>query len=201
MNNVEDKVVFDTPKPLKLLAEDFIREYRANRYLKMATREELINREADIVANLFKFDEAQKKYVPIFNIDENGFYRGIRNLDWLRMATEVREEFRLREELSTDLPSLKNTYKCECRLSESKWAVRPDLFQQSQQSLDSYKLPELLFRYQKKEYNTDFMNKGRMAEPPSTTSPAMKKRSPTMWTNMLYRCYSPAQKKPTTHPK
>lgn len=159
--NAEEVVFFDSPKALNNMTGEWIKLYRKNPYLRELTIQDLSDREADIAQNMMRFDEVRQKYVPIFNIGKDGIYRPVRNLDWLRMYTEVYEEFRSRGTKALKLPSMAEMFDCQKRLLKTQ-AVRPKLIEASKQSMDNYELPKLLFRYSKRKYNEEFLKKGML---------------------------------------
>ena len=146
----------------------WIPQYRTNRYLSKLSEHELVDRLSGIYQNLFVFDEKQQKYKFNYHTDGDGIYKPVRNLDWLKMCTEVEEEFRIRGLKIPELPSLAPTLACERKLSNSGWAKRPDLIEVSEPSLDSYEIPRRLFRYSKKQYNENFINLGQIRVNPAS---------------------------------
>lgn len=151
------------------MASVWIPQYQANRYLRNLSERDLGDRLAGIMQNLFKFDEKQQKYQINFHVDSNGIYKPVRNLDWLKMLTDVDEEIRIRSLKTPKLPSHAPTLACERRLSKSDWAGRPDLIEDSKPSLETYEVPDRLFRYSKKQYNENLMNLGQLRITPAST--------------------------------
>lgn len=147
----------------------WIPQYQADRYLSNISEDELVDRLADITQNLYKFDEKQQKYQCNYHVDSNGIYKPVRNLDWLKMLTDVDEEIRIRRLENLELPSLAPTLACERRLSKSDWARRPDLIEASKPSLETYEIPNRLFRYSKKQHNENLMSLGQLRIAPAST--------------------------------
>lgn len=165
----ENIILFGQPIPLINMDSVWIEKYRANRYLHEQNAQQLTHRLSDIAQNLMTFDEKTGKYVPNYNLSSDGIYMPVRNLDWLKMATEVYEEFRLRCMDLPDLPSQAPIAACEKKLSKTGWANRPDLVEVSKPSLDTYEVPNLLFRYSTKKYNKQFVDLGRVRVVPASS--------------------------------
>lgn len=150
---------FSRPTPINSLAEHWIREYRVNRYLKQLSAVELDERSADIVSNmLFLADDG--KYRPRFRIREDRIYSPIRNLDFLRMATDIWEEARIRGHTVVETPLEPARLQIAKRLTDESWCRHPDWVTASRLSLERYERPRMLFRFSKTKWNLDFIRNG-----------------------------------------
>lgn len=155
------------PIPINSLPEHWIREYRVNRYLKQLSTVELYERTADIVSNmLFLADDG--KYRPRFRVRADRIYAPIRNLDFLRMATDVWEEARLRGTADVDTLLDPTRLQIAKRLTDESWCRRPNWVTASRLSLERYKRPRMLFRFSKAQWNLDFISCGRTHVSPAS---------------------------------
>jgi hypothetical protein len=148
------------------LAEYWIREYRANRYLQYLSADDLDARIADIVSNLMALSD-DGKYRPRFNVRKDHIYAPIRNLDFLRMATDAWEEMRLRGNAPRPFSGTKRLQIAK-RLSDKSWCQRPDWIAKSRLSLDKYERPRMLFRFSKTQWNKEFIHAGRVRISPAS---------------------------------
>lgn len=165
----EKVFLFEQPIPLNDIAEVWRGEYRATRYLETLNVQDLSTRLFDIAQNLMKFDEKIGKYKPIFNVGPDGIYRPVKNLDWLKMAVEVYEEFGIRNIQIPKFESPAYNPECEKRLSLSNWANRSDLIEASKPPLDRYEVPRTVFRYSLKKYNEGLLNLGKIRLVPASS--------------------------------
>jgi len=147
------------------LADYWIRDYRANRYLQRLSKNDLLARIADIVSNLMALGD-DGKYRPRFRVRKDHIYAPIRNLDFLRMETYAWEEMRLRGDMP--LPAL-DTKRLQIakRLSDESWCQRPDWIAKSRLSSDKYEQPRMLFRLSKTQWNKEFIQAGRVRISPA----------------------------------
>src|SRR5947208_17146265 len=96
--------------------------YRANRYLKDVTRSELEQRFADIWGNVITLRD-DGKYTPLMP-KLNGMRAPTRNIDFIRLLTEVGEEIRMRGLLSSG--QITNVPRRIKRLADESWCRRPN---------------------------------------------------------------------------
>jgi hypothetical protein len=159
--------LFNKPTSVNSLAEHWILLYRNNRYLKRLSDEDLNHRTADIFSNMcFLADNG--KYRPRFRIREDQIYAPIRNLDYLRMATEAWEEARLRSDSAQYAPLDSARLQIAKRLTNESWCRRPDWIVSSRLSLERYEQPRMLFRFSKAAYNSDFIKYGKTHVSPAS---------------------------------
>ena len=159
------------PRPVQInsLAEHWIREYRANRYLQRLSKNHLDARIADIVSNMMALGD-DGKYRPRFRVRKDQMYKiyaPIRNFDFLRMATDAWEEMRLRG-LNTLVPLDPRLPQLAKRLPDESWCQRPDWIAKSRLSLDKYEHPRMFFRFSKMQWNNDFIHAGRVRISPAS---------------------------------
>lgn len=167
----ETQYLFDAPRPLNSLASDFIQQYRAKRYLRELNDSALDVRSNDIVSNLMVLG-TDGKYRPQFNIREDGLYAPVRNLDLLRMAVDVWEEYRLRARLHSAGHDRTGLALAE-RLADESWCRRAAWEEGSRLSKDRYEQPRMLFRFSEKpEWNHSFLERSSfyVFVPPRSTA-------------------------------
>jgi hypothetical protein len=110
------------------------------------------------------------KYRPRFRVRKDHGYRiyaPIRNLDFLRMATDAWEEMRLRG-LNTRVPLKLKLVQMAKRLPDESWCQRPDWISASRLSLDKYEQPRMLFKFSKAEWNKELIQAGRVHISPAS---------------------------------
>ena len=165
---VEEEVVrFPRPIPINSLADYWIRDYRANRYLQRLSKNDLLARIADIVSNLMALGD-DGMYRPRFRVrEEDRIYSSIRNLDFLRMATDTWEEMRLRGDMPLPTPDPKRSQVAK-RFSDESWCERPDWIAKSRLAVDKYEKPRMLFRFSKTRWNKEFIQAGRVRISPAS---------------------------------
>jgi hypothetical protein len=162
----EDVVRFPRPIQINSLADYWIRDYRANRYLQRLSKNDLLARIADIVSNLMTLGD-DGIYRPRFRVRKDHIYASIRKLNFLRMETDAWEEMRLGGYMP--LPAL-DTKRLQIakRLSDESWCRRPDWIANSRLSLDKYEQPRMLFRFSKTQWNKEFIRAGRVRISPAS---------------------------------
>lgn len=158
---------FAHPMPINSLAEHWIRDYRANRYLKDLSAQELQERTADIVSNMLSLGD-DGKYRPRFRIRPDRIYAPIRNLDFLRMATETWEEERLRGYPDVRSPLDPAQLQIAKRLADESWCRRSHWVTASRLSVETYERPRMLFRFSKAAWNIEFISHGRTRLSPAS---------------------------------
>ncbi len=156
------------PHPISLnsFGEIFVTEYRRRRYLERLTDSELDARMADIVSNLLALGD-DGKYRPRFNV-RDGVYKPIRNLDFLRMATDAWEEARLRHTEVREPLSAAHLQIAK-RLSDESWCRRPDWISDSRLSLDKYERPRMLFKFGEAKWNRELVRRGSIHISPASS--------------------------------
>ena len=164
---VEQIVHFSQPTTINSLTEHWIRDYRISRYLKQLSNVELDERTADVVSNMMSLDD-DGKYRPRFNLRTDGIYAPIRNLDFLRMATDIYEEQRLRSYAAVNTKLDSARLQLAKRLADESWCRRPNWIHSSRLSLDAYERPRMLFRFSKAMWNEDFVRSGRTYVSPAS---------------------------------
>lgn len=165
----EDIFRFERSIPANDLASVWLRIYRQNRYLKRLSDDELSDRLADVSQNMLVFDHITGNCRPNIYIDPFKIYRPVRNLDWMKMAVDIYEEFNLRGLSIPEIPSLASVHSCARELWVCNWAKRTDLIELSTPALDTYQIPKVLFRYSKKKYNSDLIKFGLLRVSPASS--------------------------------
>jgi hypothetical protein len=159
--------LFDAPRSINSLAVDFIQQYHNKRYLRELTETELDVRLNDVLSNLMVLGE-DRKYRPQFHVRADGIYSPVRGLDFLRMAVDVWEEYRLRA------PSQRRTHDRSGlalaeRLADESWCWRPHWQEVSQLSKDADEQPRMLFRFSSRvDWNRAFLEHGRFYVQPAS---------------------------------
>ena len=159
--------LFAKPIALDSIAEPWIDAYRKNRYLRTLTDAELEERTVDIFSNLMQLGD-DRQYRPQLHVPEDQIYSPIRNLDFLRMTTEVWEEMKLRGKLCSKLQDNKRLQMAS-RLADESWCYRPDWIENSRISKDNYQTPRMLFRFSNPERNNDFIKEGKICISPASS--------------------------------
>jgi hypothetical protein len=151
------------------LAEFWIRDYRANRYLQHLSKTDLDERIADIASNMMALGD-DGKYRPRFRVRKDHTYKiyaPIRNLDFLRLATDAWEEMRLRG-LNTRLSLEARLVQLAKRLPDESWCKRADWISKSRLSLDKYERPRMLFKFSRIQWNEEFIHTGQIHISPAS---------------------------------
>ena len=162
----ENVVRFRNPTPINSLANYWIRDYRAKRYLQGLNKSDLLARDADIASNMMALRD-DGKYHPRFSIRKDKIYAGIRNLDYLRMATDAWEEMRFRG--YEPLPRLdRSRLQIAKRLSDESWCRRAEWISNSRLSIDKYEQPHMLFKFSEKRWNKELIELGRIRISPAS---------------------------------
>jgi len=131
--------------------------YRANRYLKDISRPELEQRFADIWQNAITLRDDGKYTVLLPRL--NGMRAPTRNIDFIRLLTEVGEEISMRGLLgSGQLTHVPRRIK---RLADETWCRRPDWIIASQFSRESYlNQPKMLFKFGEAQFVRNLYERG-----------------------------------------
>jgi hypothetical protein len=140
--------------------------YRADRYLKEVTLDSLNQRAADISANTMRMDD-DRKLRPILFIDNNGLYKPDRDIDWLRLLTDVHTELRIRGQLDR-MPSAPIETHFPRRLEDESWCRRPDLIDKSLELRGKYVRPKMLFKFGERKWNEKILETGKIRLTPAS---------------------------------
>lgn len=142
------------------------REYLKDRYLRSRSIDDLERRMCDIADNIMVLDWDTKKYKPDVTIDY-GIYYTLPHLDFLRMLVEAAYEGELRGKEILKANDKRSLIDAEKALLEQKWAIRPEFHALNKEFSANYKIPETVFRYSAKQYNSSLLHDGQIRFAPS----------------------------------
>jgi hypothetical protein len=159
-----DSITVDFPTGISVndLAGPWQVAYRADRYLRALTNEHLNQRIADILANGMRRDD-DGKLRPIWYTDENERYKPDRDIDWMRLLTDVHTEQMIRGQ-----PRTRIEVQFPQRMEDETWCKRPDLVERSSMLRGSYGRPTMFFKYGMKEWNKSILKTGKIRLTPAS---------------------------------
>lgn len=162
------QVKFARPIPINGMTRIWRPAYRANRYLKKLTEDELRSRTHFIFANAMRLED-DRKFRPVFLKDEKGNYVADRGIDWLRLLTDVHTELELRGRDVDLKPRVGEKTHIAQRLADEAWCWRPDLVDGSAPVSTKLERPRMIFKYGKAKWNRQIIEDGIIRISPAST--------------------------------